>query len=119
MWLWCVRLCPTRSAATDACRAGHVTVNGRPAKPATDVRPGDRVEAHLAGRERVVEVVRTLTRRVGAPVAAECFVDHSPPPPDRLAQPPVAVRDAGAGRPTKRDRRALERLRDDLRHRLG
>ena len=110
-WLWAVRLYKTRSAATTALRGGHVRVNGAPARPATLVRPGDRVEIHLDQRERILEVVRVIDKRVGAPVATECLVDHSPPPPPREPLPPGAVRDAGAGRPTKRDRRRLDRIR--------
>lgn len=109
-WLWAVRLCPSRSQATDVCRRGHVRVNGRPAKPATPVSVGDRVEARVHGRERVVEVARVIDARVGAPIAVECYVDHSPPPPPR-DEAPFADRDRGAGRPTKRDRRRLDRWR--------
>jgi ribosome-associated heat shock protein Hsp15 len=110
-WLWAVRLYKTRGAATEACRGGHVRVNGSPAKPATTVRAGDRVEATAHGRHRVLEVVRVIDKRVGAPVAAECLVDHSPPPPPKEARQPVFARDPGAGRPTKRDRRQLDRFR--------
>ena len=111
-WLWAVRLCKTRTAATEACAAGHVRVNGAPAKAAHAVRVGDRVEARLHGRERVLEVVQVIDKRVSASLAAECLVDHSPPPPP----PPKEwyldfARDPGAGRPTKKDRRALDRLR--------
>jgi ribosome-associated heat shock protein Hsp15 len=75
------------------------------------VKIGDRVEARVGSRERILEVVRVIDKRVGAPVAAECVVDHSPPPPDRLSEPAIAVRERGAGRPTGRDRRALDRAR--------
>jgi ribosome-associated heat shock protein Hsp15 len=109
-WIWCVRLTKTRSLAATACRAGHVRVNGERAKPAQAVRPGDEVRLHHAGRERVVVVAKVLTKRVGAAVAAECFVDNSPPPPPREDALAMGVRDRGAGRPTKRDRRELERL---------
>jgi ribosome-associated heat shock protein Hsp15 len=102
----------TRSAAATACRGGHVKVNGKSAKPATATQPGDRVEAFLSGRQRVVEVVRPIAKRVGAAIAAECYLDHSPPPPERDEfEPLFAVRDRGAGRPTKRDRRRIDRLR--------
>lgn len=113
VWLWAVRLYRTRSAATDACKGGHVRINGTSAKPATPVRVGDRVEANLHGRERILEVVRLLDKRVGAPVAAEALVDHSPPPPENEWEPPVFERARGAGRPTKRDRRRIERFRRD------
>lgn len=93
-------------------RGGHVEINGRTAKPASPVSVGDRIVARLHRRERVVEVTRLISKRVGAGVAAECFEDHSPPPPERdELQPLFAVRDRGAGRPTKRDRRRIDQLR--------
>lgn len=110
-FVWAVRLYPTRSAATAACQGGHIEVNGRGAKPATPVHVGDRVEATVGGRVRILEVVRVIDKRVGAPVAAECAIDHSPPPPTTEHSPAPFAREHGAGRPTKRDRRKLDRLR--------
>jgi ribosome-associated heat shock protein Hsp15 len=110
-WLWAVRLYRTRSAATEACAGGHVKVNGVTAKPSTPVRIGDRVEARLHHRDRIFEVLRPIDKRVGAAVAAECLVDHSPPPPPKEETFPNFDRDPGAGRPTKRDRRRLDRFR--------
>lgn len=111
-WLWAIRICSTRSQATEACRGGHVRVNGRPAKPATQVHAGDRVSARIHGRQRELEVVAPIERRVGAPIAVTCYVDHSPAlePADRV--PPPLVRDRAAGRPTKKDRRAIDRFRE-------
>jgi ribosome-associated heat shock protein Hsp15 len=112
VWLWAVRVYKTRSIATDACKGGHVRVNGRSAKAATPVRVGDRVEARAGDRDRVFEVVKLIGKRVSAPLAAECAVDHSPPPPPREEYvPPLFRRDPGTGRPTKRDKRALDRFR--------
>lgn len=110
-FLWAVRLCKTRTLATQVCRAGHVRVNGTPAKPATPVRAGDRIEARVHGRDRILEVVEVIDKRVGAAAAAGCVVDHSPPPPERDVVTPVFQRDRGAGRPTKRDRRRIEELK--------
>jgi ribosome-associated heat shock protein Hsp15 len=110
-WLHAVRLTKTRSDAAAACKGGHVAINGKDAKPATTVQVGDRIEARLGRRDRIVEVRRVISKRVGPQPAAECFVDHSPPPPEREATPLFAVRDRGAGRPTKRDRRRIDRLR--------
>ncbi|UNO43467.1 RNA-binding S4 domain-containing protein [Streptomyces sp. MST-110588] len=110
-WIWSVRLTKTRSQANAACRAGHVRVNGERVKPAQAVRKGDEVRLRLAGRERIVVVSRVLSKRVGASVAAECFIDNSPPPPPREAMAVVGHRDRGTGRPTKRDRREIEQLR--------
>lgn len=110
-WLWAVRLFPTRSAAAAACRAGHVQVDDVRVKPASSVRAGAVVRIRGGGRERLVEVVRILDKRVGAPIAAECLIDRSPPPPPRQAQAVFAQRDRGSGRPTKRERREIDRLR--------
>lgn len=110
-WLWAVRLFKTRSAAAEACRGGHVRINGATVKPARTVVPGDEVRARVGDRERIVEVVETIAKRVGAPVAARCLIDRSPPPPPRPQLVGVPVRDRGAGRPTKKERRDMERLR--------
>ncbi|MFB4302595.1 RNA-binding S4 domain-containing protein [Actinomadura sp. NTSP31] len=111
LWIWSVRLLKTRSMATTACRGGHVRVNDERAKPSTAVKIGDEVRLRHDGRERIVIVQRIVRKRVGAPEAAQCLIDKSPPPPPRDALIPVGRRDRGAGRPTKRDRRELERLR--------
>jgi ribosome-associated heat shock protein Hsp15 len=110
-WLWAVRLAKTRSGAAQACRAGHVQVNGTRAKPAAPVKAGDTVRVRVGEWERVVEVVRLLETRVGAELAAACLVDRSPPPPPRDPQARQGWRDPGMGRPTKRDRRRLDRSR--------
>jgi ribosome-associated heat shock protein Hsp15 len=88
-----------------------VRINGNSAKPASAVRPGDRVEVRAGDRDRVVEVVRLIDKRASAPTAAECLLDHSPPAPPREYVAPMFRRDRGAGRPTKKDRRSLDRLR--------
>jgi ribosome-associated heat shock protein Hsp15 len=107
-WLCAVRLVKTRPLATQLCDAGHVRVNGSPAKPSTKVRTGDRVDARIADRERVVEVVRPIESRVGAPVAATCYVDHSPAVVPQSGPEIRPIR--GEGRPSKRLRRELERV---------
>lgn len=111
-WIWSVRLVKSRSLAAAACRGGHVRVNGERVKPAYAVRVGDEVRLKHAGHERVVVVRRIIRKRVGAPAAVECYLDNSPPPPPREAVAPAGVRDRGAGRPTKRDRREMDRLRE-------
>ncbi len=109
-WLWAVRLAKTRPDAAAACRAGHVKVNDRPAKPATTVVPGDEIRARMHDTTRIVEVMRVIQKRVGAADAATCFVDRTPAPPP-MAAIPVARRERGAGRPTKRERRVLDEFR--------
>jgi ribosome-associated heat shock protein Hsp15 len=111
-WIWAVRLAKTRSLGASACKGGHVKVNGQNVKPSHTLRVSDEVRVRQEGWERVVIVKRLIRKRVGAPVAAQCYVDNSPPPPPRqFIGAPAGIRDRGTGRPTKRDRREMERLR--------
>ena len=109
VWLWSVRLFKTRSLATKAVTGGHIRLNGDPVKPAHTIRPGDRVTVKEPGWTREFEVVELLSKRVGAPIARKAYVDHSPERP-AFHNVPVAKRDRGAGRPTKKDRRAIDKL---------
>ncbi|MDR2323284.1 MAG: RNA-binding S4 domain-containing protein [Microbacterium sp.] len=107
-WLWAVRVFKTRSAATTACRAGHVRLNGDRVKAAQTVKIGDELRIRISGFDRILVVRQTLVKRVGAPLAAVAAEDRTPP------RDPVAaagLRDRGAGRPTKRERRDIDRLR--------
>jgi ribosome-associated heat shock protein Hsp15 len=109
-WLWSIRVFKTRTLATEACRSGHVAVNRGVTKASSAVRLGDMVTIRIDGRDRVLEVTRVISNRVGAPIAAECFVDHSPQQPDERIS--GFARDPASGRPTKRDRRMTDRLRN-------
>lgn len=86
-------------------------INGTKAKPSSPVRPGDEVRVQTEGGLRIVVVRSILLKRVGAGVAAEAFEDLTPPPPPKEERPADIVRDRGAGRPTKRERRQIEQLR--------
>jgi ribosome-associated heat shock protein Hsp15 len=111
-WIWAIRLAKTRSAATALCKAGHVRVNGTRVKPAQSVKIGDEVRVFLPGAgERIGEVRAILAKRVSAALAAPAYLDLTPPPPPKEERVYTATRDPGAGRPTKRDRRDIERLR--------
>lgn len=110
LWLWCVRICKTRSLAQSECKSGHVQIDGERAKPAQKVRIGQEVRVRRAGNEKVVEVQGFLESRGGAPVAQACYIDHSPPP-NPLLRSALPKRDPGTGRPTKKERRQLDRLR--------
>ena len=110
-WIWAVRLFKPRSAAAAACRAGHVRVNGTPAKAGQRIGPDDEIRMRVGGLEKIVVVTRIVGKRVGAGVAAECMIDRSPPPPPKEILASVPRRDRGAGRPTKRERRELDKLR--------
>ena len=111
-WLWAVRIYKSRSLATTACKAGHVSIDGVKAKPSTLVRPGMRINVRVGDRVRVLVFVQGLAKRVSAPLAPAAMIDESPPVPPRAGRPaPVALRLRGAGRPTKRERRELDRFR--------
>ena len=109
-WLWAIRAYKTRSAATAACRAGHVRLNGNPVKASQPVVPGDTLRVRQPGFERILEVRRLIAKRVGAEAASHCFTDHTPPRPP-MPSLGIPQRDRGTGRPTKKDRREMDRLR--------
>ncbi len=111
-WLWAVRVTKTRSAATAATRAGHVRVNGERAKAAQHVKPGDEVRVRIAGFDRILVVKQTIVKRVSAPLAAVAYTDQTPALPEAEKLVVMPRRDRGAGRPTKRERREMEKLRD-------
>ncbi|HSC88018.1 MAG TPA: RNA-binding S4 domain-containing protein [Polyangiaceae bacterium] len=108
-WLSAARIFKSRTAAHDACVAGHVRINGEIVRASRLVRLDD-VVSGTAPRGKIVLVVRALAeKRLGPPQARELYEDRSPPPPPRETL--VATRERGAGRPTKADRRKIERFR--------
>lgn len=109
--MWAVRLAKTRSQATTLCRGGHVRVNSATAKAAQQVKIGDEVRVRLHGFDKIYRVTGLATRRGSATEAAQYFEDLTPPPLPRVERPADIVRDRGAGRPTKRERRDIDRLR--------
>ena len=111
-WLWAARFYKSRSLAHAACNGGKVDVNGQAAKPSRAVRPGDRIRLTLGEWRREVVVKDLRERRGPAAEARALYEDLSPPPPPRAKRllPPV-LRPVGLGRPTKRERRRIERLR--------
>lgn len=113
-WLWTVRIFKTRGLATEACRAGSVAVGGVPAKPAREVKGGETVTVKQGLITRTLVVLAIPPRRLGPKMVPSCCQDQTPP--EEFAkgrEQPVQhflAREKGAGRPTKRDRRAIERL---------
>lgn len=110
-WVWAARLAKTRSQATTICRAGHVRINDQVAKAAQAVKIGDVVRVRLHGFDTIYRVIGLASRRGSATEAAKLFEDLTPPPIPREERAMMPVRDRGAGRPTKRERRQLDRLR--------
>jgi ribosome-associated heat shock protein Hsp15 len=110
-WLWAARFFKSRTLAGAACNGGKVDVNGDAAKPSKTVRPGDLVQVTLPRGRRIVRVAVLTERRGSGTEAALLYEDLTPPPPPKEARilPPV-YRPRGAGRPTKRERRRIDRL---------
>jgi ribosome-associated heat shock protein Hsp15 len=108
-WLWAARCFKTRTAASEACDGGHVKVNGTTARAAQKVRPGDEVEALSPAGRRVLRVRGTAERRGSPAVALSLFEDLKPIV--REPRDPFFEVERGAGRPSKRDRRAIDRLK--------
>ena len=113
-WLWFSRLCKTRTQATALCRTGRVRVNRTPVrKPNHALRPDDVLTFPLGRRIWVVRVVALGERRGPFREAQTLYEDLSPPPaPPAERSSGSGQRDRGAGRPTKRDRRAIDRLNE-------
>ncbi|MCB9762946.1 MAG: RNA-binding S4 domain-containing protein [Alphaproteobacteria bacterium] len=112
-WLWAARCFKTRSLASKACTEGHVQVNGESVKSSKPVKIGDMVDCRTPGGRRVLEVVAIAEKRGPASVAATLYTDHTPPePPKTPFQAATESRERGTGRPTKRDRRRLQELKD-------
>jgi ribosome-associated heat shock protein Hsp15 len=110
-WLWAARFFKTRTLAAAACRGGRVDVNDEAAKPSRPLRAGDVVSVTLEGGRRIARVAALAAQRGPATVARTLYDDLTPPAPPRSRTAPAARRDPGAGRPTKRERRVMERLR--------
>jgi ribosome-associated heat shock protein Hsp15 len=109
-WLWAARFFKSRSLAAAACDGGKVDVNQQAVKPAKSVRAGDLVEVTLRGGKRTVRVVALSDKRGSGTQAALLYEDLTPPRPRGSRVAPPAYRPPGAGRPTKRERRQLDRL---------
>ena len=113
-WLWAVRVYKTRTSATSACTSGRVKVNDEPAKPATKITVGDVVEARRGDHLIVYRVTGLVEKRIGAKLVEDHVEDLSPPKPERsdpILAPPGGARKRGEGRPTKKERRKIDRLR--------
>lgn len=113
-WLQVARMFKTRSQATHAVDLNRVRVNGQTAKPHRNLAPGDRIEVQVGDWTRILIVKELRDKPVSKEEARTLYEDQSPPRPEsdplaRLLRRPPALREAGAGRPTKKDRREIEK----------
>ena len=115
-WLWAVRVYKSRSLAADAIKGGLVKVNGERSKPAHEPKAGETITARVGIVTRTVRFLAEPKSRVGAKLVAD-FAEDLTPPEERAKRPernllPPGYRPKGTGRPTKRERRAIEELED-------
>lgn len=113
-WLWSVRVYKTRSLASDACRAGSVRIGDQPVKPARDVHPGETIHVRQGIVQRTLVVLGVPRSRVGAPQVGAYCEDRTPADEWEKAREQrvqhLLARERGSGRPTKRERRQIDRL---------
>jgi ribosome-associated heat shock protein Hsp15 len=119
-WLWAVRIFKSRTLAGDTVRSGKVRINDKTVKPSTSVSVGDRVTVQKNGFNLEYEVMKLIEKRVGAPIAVTCYTNHTSQ--EELSKykdwfvgkAGTEFREKGAGRPTKRERRTIERFKGDI-----
>ncbi len=117
-WLWAVRLYKTRSQASEACKGGKIKIAGVNAKPSRDVNEGDEIEIHSGGIVKKVRVKKAVKNRVSAALVPDLMEDLTPAEEQEklqmIRQLNSEKRQRGAGRPTKKDRRTLDRLKGEV-----
>lgn len=118
-WLWSVRLFKTRTLATDACKNGRIKINDISIKPSFLVQPGNKIEVKKDGFTLIFEIVKIIEKRVGAPIAEQCYINHTSEQELNkykdwfVGKSQIAFREKGAGRPTKKERRVIENFKEE------
>lgn len=119
-WLWAIRIFKSRSLATKVAKEGKIAINGKKAKPSSTVEVGNRLTVSKIGYNFEFEVVKIIGKRVGAPIAVECYIDHTPEDELRkydrwfVGKGRPEIREKGAGRPTKKERREIDEFKGDV-----
>lgn len=116
-WLWIVRLFKTRTIATDACNAGKVKIEGVNCKPSREVKISDEIQIRIGQLVKTVKIVDAPKSRISAKLVPDYYIDLTSPEEYKrvqLLRINVEQREQGLGRPTKRDRRQLDYVKDFL-----
>jgi ribosome-associated heat shock protein Hsp15 len=117
-YLWAIRIFKTRSLATEACKAGKVKLEGQNIKPAHEVRVGEIYQVSKGIERKIIRVVQLLENRLDAKGVAPYYADETPMEETHAFksafQAPLLRRDRGTGRPTKRDRREIDDMKDNF-----
>lgn len=115
-YLWAIRMYKTRSLASDACKSGKVKMDEQAVKASRDVKVGDIIEMRIGQMNKVIEIKEIIKNRVKGTLAIEKYTDLTPQEElermEMIRQMKTEHRDRGAGRPTKKERRDLERIKD-------
>ena len=116
-WLWAVRIYKTRNQSAEACRAGRVKISDLAVKPSREVKAGDVIEINLLPLRKTIEVVEPIKNRVGAKLVPQFANDLTPQEEyDKLKianEMNFERRDRGTGRPTKKQRRLIDYLKEE------
>jgi ribosome-associated heat shock protein Hsp15 len=117
-YLWAIRAFKTRTLASDACKAGRVKLDGNNIKPSHEVKVGEIYQVAKGIERKVIKVTGLLENRVDAKTAVFFYEDITPVEQTlafkSMFQAPILKRDRGTGRPTKKDRREIDDLKDDF-----
>lgn len=115
-WLWAVRMYKTRTLASDACAAGKIKIDGDSVKASYLLKIGQTVHINKQGEKHILKALKLIEKRVGAALAIACYEDLTPPEEKEKLKFPATfyeVRDRGIGRPTKKDRREIDKFKDE------
>ncbi|GAB1404296.1 MAG: RNA-binding S4 domain-containing protein [Lentimicrobiaceae bacterium] len=116
-WLWAVRIYKTRTLAGEACRAGKVKMQGQAVKPSRSLKKGDIIDVSLGPLNKTIQVIELIQNRVSAKLVSQSMLDLTPPEEyERIKfmyQMKSGMRERGSGRPTKKERRDLDKLTGD------
>ena len=117
-YLWAIRIFKTRSLATEACKAGRVKLSGQNIKPAHEVKVGEVYQVSKGIERKVLRVTGLLENRMDAKSVINFYADETPIEQTHgfksMFHAPLLKRDRGTGRPTKKDRREIDDLKDDF-----
>ena len=117
-WLWAARLFKTRAVATEAIKGGKVKINDTAVKPSREIKEGDIIQVQIDQLHKVVQVKSLVKNRVPAKMVPEVYTDLTPQEEYERIEFMHAYkgeyRDRGAGRPTKKERRMIEKIKDDF-----
>lgn len=117
-WLWAARLFKTRSIAADAIKGGKVKINDTAVKPSREVKEGEVIQVQIEQLHKVVQIKTLVKNRVSPKQVPEVYIDLTPAEEYERIEFMHAYktewRDRGAGRPTKKERRMMEKLKDDM-----